>query len=87
MSRRGLRLLSNLSGLCGLVVFIWFGFSAFVEGLSNFGILHSQHMWAVAHPGDWLPYAAMAVISVASIISWLAKRALRSRTTSPERRA
>jgi hypothetical protein len=58
------------------------GFDAVVELLTNLGVLHDRTLWAVSHPGGWLWYSGLALMTVATTISLLARRALRSRTTA-----
>ncbi len=83
MSSQALRLLTYLSAFCGLGVLIYGSFGAVVELLTNLGMLHNRSLWALSHPGDWW-VAGLALMTATSIISWLAQRALRSRTTSQQ---
>jgi hypothetical protein len=68
----------------GLGLYIYTIFGAVVEHLTNSGVLHNQNLWALTHPvyWPWLTLTLLALYMAACTVSWLAKRALRSRTTS-----
>ena len=79
-----LRWMARASVMCSCLVVAYLGVGAVVEILANTGVglaAHDSWLWAAFHPGLAVYIIGLILMAIAAVVSWLARRALRRRTS------